>query len=406
MDDSVQNSPAQGNPTQTAGSEPVPHGVRFFVGFTAVVVALAVGLLAAWYYTNSKEKARAVVHAAIVDADEQFALERNYDASIQTLEKVLDEAKNAGPDVECNAKLELAHKKLRFHGDESMIMYGDIFNNPAYNVKCRANAVTFAMMQVASFTGPEGPLTLEFVRENVFGPGHLDVLPPGTPLATQADVERAAALAFEKSYEMYPSHVSAIGAARYYSGYLRGGYKKWDKNSGYIVKMKDAYDRAMPLLEEARRKSLEENVHSNTVEYSLGSRLTPLMVFALTGHGTKEAFYSAAEDVFAYAEVFRDQSYFPEVLQAITAHKYVSVMALLEKRPFTAAQKDKARQVLEYLYRLPKEDLAYRAGIRSLASRPKVLFYEPTVYIAKEVDPRLKEVLINDIGGWTEENFK
>lgn len=401
-------SPMPPQASSPSSGAPERSNKRLLTAAVVGAVIIAVGL-AFWYLDPQSMRNRALItiDATIADADKTFAVDRDYDAAIKIAEDALVEARVLGPEVECRAKFELAHKLLRYRSEEAMEIYGEVYNNPAYDAECKANAIAYAMMQVASFTGLEPDLSFEVVKTKVFAPGYLDVLPPGTKLDTTTQVRRAAVIAFEKSYELKPSHVAAIGAARYMAAYLRGDYRKGKRNAEYLKKMKEWHDRAMPLLEEDRRRSLERKEFSNLIAYTLGSRINPLIVLARTGHVTPQELYDAAEDVFEYTEIFRETAgYFPAVQQGVTAHKYAAAMALLEKRPLTETQKQKIRDILEYLYRLPDEDLEYRMGIRALADRMNDSLREPTIYIANNVDPRLKDVLINKIGGWKEEHFE
>lgn len=374
-----------------------------------VVAGLLIGFVAAWYYIArlSPEEAAGIAQTSVEEASTQFWQERNYEESIRTLTSAQDEASAAGPAAECSVKIELASKNLREHQTEAMRLYAEIYNNDAYPLKCRAGALTDMMWHVSSHIG-DGSLDVQTVREHVFIPGRFaEVLPPGTKLETDKDVTRATVIGFEKSYELYPSYVSGMAAAHYYSFYLPSNRKLWKSDNQYVVNMRKAYERSLPLLEEARTSSEEQNRFSHSVLYALHNAASgPAFGFALASMKPKSEFYAASKQTIAYASRFQDASFLAPVFRALMAHRYACGMVLLEKRPLTESQKQELRDVLKYIYTLPKEDLANRKRWRVWADQPTHICHEPTVYIANEIDPRLKKVLIEEVGGWTEEHFE
>ena len=399
--------PTNGQRLGTPEADPV-H--RFRLPILLVLGGLAAGILGAilWQggFIGDRDAIREEVGNTITDANELFWVTRDYDAAIRKLENVLDEARLAGPDMECSAMLELASKNLRFSQEEAMRMYAEIYNDNTFGNECRAAALSDAMWHVASHIG-DGSVDPEFVRTHVFAPGRFEeIISVTTPLKTSNDVHRATVLGFGRSYQLHPSHISGMSVARYIAAYYPKDRSLWDKNAEYAQKMHAAYKHALPLLENAVAESVAENVYKTGVIYALYNRVMTLTHLALVDLVPVSDVYTAVDEVFRYEEQFHNAAFSAPIFSAQAAYRYACAAGLLESRPLSEVRKQAIRGALGHIYTLSDEDLARRWAIAALSDQMTNMCREPIVYMANNVDPRLKGVLIEKIGRWTEEDFR
>lgn len=373
----------------------------------AVIAAVLVFLVYIFLFDKSSRFSVDVepeILSEVGTAQETYYQDRDYEGGIRELEVLLGKASAEGPDNEALVKLTLAAFKWKTNRDEVFALLAEVFNNQSYGPVYREMALTNAMWYAVNSVS-RGEAGSAYIKQHVFNENRFNILGPGMTLDTRRNFIEAIIYGFEMANDINPSFSALMAAARYYGTLLPTDLSQADPIM--VEKMTTYHAKALPDLLKVVDASKDIGAYSDKISYALSNRFQGVLFYlVLLDKVTPEEFYGAGDDMLEYVLHFKSSSYIAEIFAAQASFKYVCGIGLLEEKPLSEEKQIKIKGLLENLYSLNDEDARDQLTIAGLAAKKGDKCYDVVVYVAKNVDPRLKTFLIERVGGWTEENFE
>jgi hypothetical protein len=397
--------------SKTIGSSTI---MKILFGALVFSIFIAIGSVYSFYRTlqsgspiRNTEIVSPVVTRKVQESNVSYFEKRDYLGAIQDLKEV--EKSIQHDDVASKAKIELtlASQLLRVNQIEAFAKYISIYKNATYSVDVRSQALFELMWHIGAHSGKGDIVTPDIVNTYILGPESLSELAPKEgKVSTSRGIERLAARGMKRSFDLNPT----LGAGMGYAKLLRANFPEnredWDVNESYVQEMKSAYERALPLFESTVEDLTKNPRFDPSVTYGVNAMfIGPQFFLTLLGQLPASDLYKTGDLFLTYLNYFPSKHFVRGIYLSSVSQRYICAIGLIEKRPLSVDMKNKVRELLGNMYALPEEDVERRYQIRGLGSQQKALCYEPMVYMANEVDPELKDFLVNKIGGWSNEQF-
>lgn len=389
------------------------------VGAILLVVAQLWGF-DVFEFSKPAETLREDVKAGVQD----FYVGGNYDAGVAEVEQAISKAKVEGVNGDDLGYQELALSNLYVKDDpkESLALRAQIFNNSNYSKTLRDTALFDALEHVDSQFLIN--LTIEQVREYVFSPGAFEsILPPNTPLETRSDVYAAVRYGLQK---IVNENQGLRGDLRELVGNSRillarqifsdiedekDSLPKEEYRKLYYERVAEAREHIKYAQALAKANTLRESEFRPATETLFSNTFRSLGTLYWAGEVSIEDVRASYEEFVLYMDVLPDPSVLKDVALAVTGY-VVAQMELYDIAKYqgldaalSAETKARVAKQISYLVELDAVNKKRRTDIRDYPQWKDQIPYQTFVYIANNIEPRLKNVLINEIGGWTQADF-
>lgn len=371
------------------------------------------------------DKPKEELKEAVSQATDEFYSSRNYDQGIKTAETAIEKARaeNVSDDFVGYKELVLANLYIKDHKDKGLELRGKVFNNYKYSQVLRHTALFDQLEYVSSQLGHN--ITVEEAREKIFSKDNIgSFLPEGTPLSTKADIYSAVRLGFLLILEENPglddpkalivnSKIHLANQALLEMEEKKNVLAESEYQELFTERVSEAKEYIVDVQKIAFQRSqtdAEFNSVTNTLLFNVFRSLERLYRVEEASFEEVLAAYTNSLNYLQRQERWPDQ-------KAVGLAVGGQVMAITELRElgieddFTKkiSDGDKMRiaEEISHLINLDIVNKKRRVDIHAFPTKKDTNFgYKAFVYIANNIEPKLKDVLIDEIGGWKEEDFK
>ena len=411
------------------------HNIRYALGGWVIpaIAALSVITVAAlWFGLLNREREPAgqaayEEHREATEAAREAGRRGDHDKEVAILERVVaaDAADGETNEVEGFNALALANSMTYAERDgEGFAVKAELWRNPDYSLELRCTAAFDSVQHVEQNLG--ALMSAQQAREKVFAADRFGaLLPSDMPLASDADIYAAVRHVMRALADDCPDGVRPVSTyAKITLAVLSFADLTDDKAQLPEIEYRrlatDRANEAKALIDAvdqvvARRVATENGYDTHTglliqEIWRATNRLYNEDLNFVTIDEVRQRF----DQHVLYQQTLSDDVDFltRDLSLAINGYSmaYYEARALgVDKDPTIIVDSetaDRMREQLSYLYELDPFHLARRAELRKLPQDKEGQNYKIFRYLAMEIDPALKALLIERIGGWTTDDFK
>lgn len=363
------------------------------------------------------------VATQIEEARETFYRERDYEAAINSLQQQ-SENTNLTVAEEARILMTMGQQMLRTDSRQAARILVSLYLEEKYPDRIRAEALEtinwhfasdmleYSTWEQAELRSPNVLTPRQFFAE-IYGPAGLNIVDPDN-IKSLNDARQV----FIQAFEM----VLDINTYRYISRVmLAAEYAKlatYADDEDEAASLAQIANTAIGFSEEevatSETRSLQNNNYNNFVGiYRFYSFRTSYYLY-FAGAEDFSVLEEKMERVFAYTDEFASDSYTAKLIAAATVEKFMLAYASEYDNELNSQQEAYLRElVINRFLSLPEEDFERRAYSKLFGEKDSVELdqirtqkFNSYQYIARDVVPELQPVLINNVGGWTKEDFQ